>query len=479
MKERQQDNSPWIFHLFLALIVWLPLPLASNRPWAWSIMEVWVFILVGASLWQIQQGKMQLPLALKAAWPVLLILGLDQLWVIFQLIPLPFAWVQMLSPMAADIHASATPFLPTFATISLDTHNTVVSAIKGITYLSFFALILLLVNSFVRVKWLAYTIIGSGLFQAFYGSIMTLSGLEYGFFIKKFSYLGVATGTFINRDHFAGYLEMCLAVGIGLLIANLSSKSLRGWRVRTRQMIEMLLGPKARLRLALAMMVIALVLTHSRMGNSAFFASLLIAGVIGLILSRHATRSTVVLLISLIVIDLFIVGAWFGAEKVVQRLAQTSMESEHRDEVALYSLNMLRDYPLTGTGAGSYYSSFPRYRQGDIGGFYDHAHNDYLEFGTEHGFVGLGFLGSAVLLSLFTALKAQRLRRAPLMRGMSFASIMGITALLIHSTVDFNLQIPANAAMFMIIMAMGWISLHLVPDRKVRTKRRASQPEKG
>jgi hypothetical protein len=47
------------------------------------------------------------------------------------------------------------------------------------------------------------------------------------------------------------------------------------------------------------------------------------------------------------------------------------------------------------------------------------------------------------------------------MRGISFASIMGIVAILIHSSVDFNLQIPANAALFMVILALAWISLHL------------------
>jgi len=77
-----------------------------------------------------------------------------------------------------------------------------------------------------------------------------------------------------------------------------------------------------RLRLYLVMMVIALVLTHSRMGNVAFFFSLLIAGIIGLLLSRRAPRSTVILLTSLIIIDMFIVGAWFGIDKVAQRLEQ-------------------------------------------------------------------------------------------------------------------------------------------------------------
>jgi hypothetical protein len=73
------------------------------------------------------------------------------------------------------------------------------------------------------------------------------------------------------------------------------------------------------LRLALCVLVIALTTTHSRMGNSAFFSSLLIAGGIGIVLSRHATRNTVILLASLIAIDLFIVGSWFGVEKLAQR----------------------------------------------------------------------------------------------------------------------------------------------------------------
>ena len=66
--------------------------------------------------------------------------------------------------------------------------------------------------------------------------------------------------------------------------------------------------------------------------------------------------------------------------------------------------------------------------------------------------------------ALGAALIAQWRRRDPLMRGMSFACIMGVTSILIHSWVDFNLQIPANAAFFMVLLALGWISLYL--DRR-------------
>ena len=205
-------------------------------------------------------------------------------------------------------------------------------------------------------------------------------------------------------------------------------------------------------------MVIALVLTHSRMGNTSFFVALIIAGGIGLILSRHATRGTVILLISLIAIDVFIVGAWFGLEKVAVRIEETRLVKETRDEVDIYVIEQWKDFKWTGSGLGSFYSVFPKYRKEDVGGFYDHTHNDYLEFASDTGVIGVALLGLVIVMSIYVALVAQYRRRDPLMRGISFAAIMSICAMMIHATVDFNLQIPANAATFMLILSMAWIS---------------------
>ncbi len=63
--------------------------------------------------------------------------------------------------------------------------------------------------------------------------------------------------------------------------------------------------------------------------------------------------------------------------------------------------------------------------------------------------------------SIFTALAAHYRRRDPLMRGMSFAVIMGIIAMMSHATVEFNLQMPANAATFVVLLSLAWISLNL------------------
>jgi O-antigen ligase len=207
-------------------------------------------------------------------------------------------------------------------------------------------------------------------------------------------------------------------------------------------------------------MVVALVLTRSRMGNSSFFISLLVTGVIGLLLAKRATKSMVILLVSLIAIDTFVVGTYFGTKRVVERISQTTAETEDRDEVAGYALRMWKEYPVFGSGLGSFPVVFPRYSAEGTLVAYTHAHNDYLEFGAEVGVLGLSLLGLMVLMSFTVALRAQYLRRDPLMRGLSFAAMMGILALMIHSSVDFNLQIPANALTFMLLLAFAWLSLY-------------------
>jgi O-antigen ligase len=114
-----------------------------------------------------------------------------------------------------------------------------------------------------------------------------------------------------------------------------------------------------------------------------------------------------------------------------------------------------------GAGAGSFYGAFPRYRGPEIGAFYDHAHNDYTQFLVETGPIGAVLAGSLPLMALIASVLALSRRRDPLARGFAFACLMGVCALAIHSTVDFNLQIPANAFAFVVLLAYGWIALNL------------------
>ena len=145
-------------------------------------------------------------------------------------------------------------------------------------------------------------------------------------------------------------------------------------------------------------------------------------------------------------------------------MQRTSAESEDRDNVAGDTLAMVQDFPLTGTGAGSFYAVYPMYTTGvKTAGLTDHAHNDYLQFASELGLLITAALGVAVLASLWCAMLAMLKRRDPVLRGAAFASAMAVVALLVHSTADFNLQIPANAATFVVLLALGWICRYWDP----------------
>lgn len=443
------DGTRWIFLAYLGLLAWAPIPLGSNRPWSWAVLEAWVILLAIAWLAGYARGRFVPGPVLRNSRTVILCLGawLGYAWL--QLLPLPIELLRLVSPEAARWHIAASlPDPVAMAPLTLDGYGTLDSACKSTAYVLFFLLGLALLVDRGRVRLATYALILSGTGQALYGAFTNLAGH------------GVSAGTFANRNHFAAYLVMCLSVGIGVLIASLSGRRTGSAGEFVRNTIEWAISPKMGLRLLLVTMVIALVLTHSRMGNSAFFISLLAAGAIGLVLSRRATRSTVVLLASLVVIDLFIVGAYFGTERVVERIGQTTMRGEDRDELAGYALRMWQDYPVFGSGLGSFAVVFPRYSAEGTVESYTHAHNDYLELLAETGLLGIGLLGVVVLLSLGAALRAQNTRGDPVMRGISFAAIMGIFALMIHSTADFNLQIPANALTFMQLLVFAWVSLH-------------------
>ena len=439
-----------VFAAYLLLILWLPLPLGSNRPVAWAVAELWVFALSIIWLGQYYGGRVGPGPVLRGAWPVLLCLSLWLTYVWLQRLPLPIGWLAAISPETAQAHAlAAHPERPAFTPLMLDLYGGQHGALKSTAYVLFFFLTLALLETRRRIRLAAYTLVISGLVQAVYGGVTALEMPGEP-----------AHGTFVNRNHFAGYLEMCLAVGLGMLIANLTGRKAYSLRQFVRDAAELILGPRMRLRLALVCMVIGLVLSRSRMGNTAFFASLLIAGVIGLAFSRRATRSMVILIASLIVMDIVIVGSYFGASQVVQRIEQTTLATEDRDDVAGHTLEMWKAFPVFGSGLGSYHLVFPRFSGPDVPITPTHAHNDYLQFLAETGVVGMLLLGAVVGLSLFAALRAQYLRSDPLARGLAFGAVMGIATMLIHSSTDFNLQIPANAMTFMFVLALGWIALN-------------------
>ena len=445
MQTQTKAPDRYIFYSFLALLVWLPLPLGSNRTWSEMLMVIMVALLCISWSFLFMTNKVKLTRCFKKASVAIALLVCAQIFLGYQL----------------------------YEHLSIDADSSFRELLQGISLTLFFMLCLLLINSTQRIKTTILVIIASGLFQAVYGSLMTLSGTEYTFFVKKEDYIGVATGTFVNRNHLAGYLVICLSLGLGMMIASLKANT-NNWRGLIRQIFEAILSQKAVLRLSLVIMVAALVMTHSRMGNTAFFASMGIIGTLAILLKKRSVGSTIVLLLSLLIIDIAVVGTFFGVGKVIDRLEKTSAQGETRDEVNLHSIKLVEDNLLQGTGAGTFYTAFPIVRPKEIGGFYDHAHNDYIQFLTERGVIGIAPLVLLVVITFLVALTALWKRQKPLMRGCAFGCLMSMLAMAIHATVDFNLQIPANAATFMLVLALGWIGMFFKPKRK-RKRRAAAQ----
>jgi O-antigen ligase len=449
--------------VFLALLVWAPFPLGSNRAWAWTILEAGLFL--AAALWTIgwmqrRHGSLAL---LRAARPAFALLGAWLAYLALHWTPLPPGLVGLLSPQAAAVHALAASYGDgAWITLSVDPDASFVFWLKSCAYAIAFFLTLALAHTRERARLIALVLVLSGLAQAVYGGLMHLAGSNLEIFGTTIPHADRASGGFVNRNHLAGFLEITLALGIGLMVGSLRETGQRSWRQFWRDMAALLLSPKAPLRLFLVAMVIALVMTRSRMGNTAFFASLLIAGGVALALSRHATRSTVILIASLIAIDVFIVGSWFGVEKTMQRIGQTTVRDvEERGDPTGYALEIARDYPVFGSGPGTFHTAFTRYRGPDIRAFFDYAHNDYVQILVETGAIGAALAASFALMALVLAVLALSRRRDPVARGFAFAVVMGISSIALHSMVDFNLQIPANALAFTVLLAYGWIALYL------------------
>lgn len=475
-------SDGWIFAGLLALLVWAPLPLGSNRTWAIGLLLGLALLLLAGTLvaWRSCAAGAVARLAL-FRWPLGLLAGMVALsWL--QTCFLPSAWVGVLSPMAAAAQAPA-PWM----TLSVDVFQSRTMATLSFVYLAVFLVAVLAVRDSQRLDRLAQVLVWSGVLQAVLGTVLFSFKAEYQIFFAAISHSRVV-GTFVNQNHLAAYLCMCLSMGIGLMLARLGNGNERhaNWRARVVASIEFMLSAKMRLRLLLVVMVIALVLTRSRMGNAAFFSAMLVVGFVAIVLARKTAPRTIALIASLVIIDVLVVGTWVGLEKVVERIQETEMtvaaggksESvEARTEAARTALAIIQDYPLVGSGGGSFYNVFLSYRTPQYGYSYvDHTHNDFVEIATDYGLLGLGIMGALVILTLWTVLTVLARRKSTLPRGIAFGVAMSMVALLVHSAVDFSLQIPANALTMVVILAMGWIAKELPspPSRRSHKRRRNS-----
>jgi O-antigen ligase len=255
-------------------------------------------------------------------------------------------------------------------------------------------------------------------------------------------------GPYVNRDHFAGLLEMLLPVAI-LYIAG---------RHR-RFSLEASVGGVFAAALALA----SLLLSGSRGGLLALLAEIAIAtsalrraGASTKERRRWAMAGAITLLAGA---TLF---AYLDPGWVAKRLGSVAAVDKtwadwagYRKSMAGDALRMWRDHPVLGVGLGDFETAYPRYQSFPSDLWVDHAHNDYVQALAETGLVGALLILSALALFLRLAFRDWGHPFRSSASWIRSGAALGCCGMLIHSLWDFNLHIPANAAWFAVLAGIA------------------------
>jgi O-antigen ligase len=157
-------------------------------------------------------------------------------------------------------------------------------------------------------------------------------------------------------------------------------------------------------------------------------------------------------------------AVWIGLDAVISRFFSVSEGFEGRWKIWVDTFQTFKDFPIVGSGLGTFIQVFPVYRSFHIRGLVTHAENDFLQLLSEVGILGAGLLAALLFFLLFKAFSGIRVltHREP-GRYIGLGGLVGILALMFHSLVERNIQVPANAFLYTFIFA---IVLRVAPIRK-------------
>jgi O-antigen ligase len=262
-------------------------------------------------------------------------------------------------------------------------------------------------------------------------------------FLSPGDIFGYRIGTLINRNHFAGIMEMLIPVALGVAFVEFR----RARNEPAKAYVFVLAG---------AFMGLALVFSLSRSGIFSFLVTVVLVAL--LLRESSGMRQTTALVLCFG--GLILAGAlWLGIDVVLERynllLQEEALLREGRTLVFRDTLRMIRDMPL-GVGFGNYADKFRQYQTAHPEVLFDHAHNDYLEMAAEWGVLPAAAFWAAVAWVFWRGMKIVRLRHiASEPRGILLACTAATFALSLHSLTDFNLQIPSNGMLFFTLIGIS------------------------
>lgn len=447
----------------LFLLFFTPVAFSTVEFWSESVMEIVVFVIFVLWFAKISISKKFDFSASNFDIILLLLIALSA----FQIIPLPAFILRILSPsslslaqeLKADIFSSAT--LTTIATVPWATH---IEIIKLLTFVMTYFIVVNNFNSINKIERLIIGLMIIGGAEAIYGLVQYVSGDEMIFNFTALDHTkDRLIGTFPSPDHFAAYMKMCIFTGLGYLmyISDFGNLSESG-RKNKKNIVESLKDffidnkgweGKVSLCIVIILMSTAVIFTKSRSG----ILSLVISFICFFALVRTKFSSKkMIQLVAVILLFTMLAGIWIGITPVFDRYLNLNANKEveeGRFSIWQSTFNIFKDYPVFGSGLGSFVHIYPAYTTRTNQGWVNHAHNDWLELLSD-----MGITGFIIVLTGFILLSTQKLFKGFSGSGgrivfIYFGLYMAIFSIAVHCITDFNLKTTADSFLLSVLTA--------------------------
>ncbi len=252
----------------------------------------------------------------------------------------------------------------------------------------------------------------------------TFNGKIYWF--RELTKGGAPFGPFVNRNHFAGFVGMVIPIGIALSLEN---------RSRDKRMLLLFLSLVSTLGLFYSL---------SRGGIVSFLLTMAVFMVVVTLGLKRGPLWYLMLFLGMLLLYLL----YLGISPIIDRFAREGLDLSARMQFWRATIKAIGDFPVFGTGLGTYRYVIPMYYPLRLEGELDYAHNDYLQLTLEMGCVGLFFILVSLagfVITVFRYIKLGRL--SPLVIGL----LCSLLYIFLHSLVEFNLHIPSNSMLFAVI----------------------------
>ena len=138
----------------------------------------------------------------------------------------------------------------------------------------------------------------------------------------------------------------------------------------------------------------------------------------------------------------------------------------NRIDIWTDTINIVMDFPLFGTGLGTFKNIYPQYQSENSRFLFDHAENDYLEIVTDMGVAGFFIIIGMAFVFSYSVTKAWRKRHDNFIKCIVAGGMSSCVAIAVHSFTDFNLRIPANMMLLTVIAAITYSSVLIPTDKK-------------